>query len=192
MVGNDIIDIGETKRSTDWERPGFLQKIFTQKEQEIICASADPYITVWQLWSMKESAYKIVIQTGAERSFNPSRFECDLESLENGHVKMEDRTFKTTTKIDSNYIFTTASFGNSEIENRVFQIIEKGSEYQSAFMQEKVFKAFAKHNALKRSELKIQKTKIGIPKLFYKNKVLNRSFSITHHGKYGAYSIGLL
>ena len=192
MVGNDIIDIGETKRSTDWERPGFLQKIFTQKEQEIIYASADPFTTVWQLWSMKESAYKIVIQTGAERSFNPSRFECDLESLENGLVRMHDRTFKTTTKIDSNYVFTTASFGNSEFENRVFKIIEKGSEYQSAFMQEKVLKAFLKHNALKRSELKIQKTKTGVPKLFYKNKVLNRSFSIAHHGKYGAYSIGLL
>lgn len=189
MVGNDIIDIGETKRSTNWERPGFLQKIFTLKEQEIIRASADPFTTVWLLWSMKESAYKIVIQTGAERSFNPSRFECDLESLENGRVRMHDRTFKTTTKIDSNYVFTTAVLDDSEIKNCICKLAESNTAFQTKLMQEHVISAFAKQNSLNSTDLKIEKTKTGVPKLFHKNELLNTSFSISHHGKYGAYSI---
>jgi len=67
MVGNDIIDLGETRRSTNWERPGFVQKIFTPKEQGFINASADPFSIVWRLWSMKESAYKVFLQTGVDR-----------------------------------------------------------------------------------------------------------------------------
>lgn len=38
MVGNDIIDIAATKLSKDpkglgWQRPGFVEKIFTDSEQ---------------------------------------------------------------------------------------------------------------------------------------------------------------
>ena len=53
MVGNDIIDLNEARRSSNWERPGFVQKIFTAKEQSIIRDSIDPFTTVWHLWSMK-------------------------------------------------------------------------------------------------------------------------------------------
>ena len=61
MLGNDIIDINETRRTTNWERPRFIEKIFTFKEQRMITKSADPFTTVWHLWSMKESAYKVFI-----------------------------------------------------------------------------------------------------------------------------------
>ena len=189
MVGNDIIDICETKRSTNWERSGFLQKIFTQKEQEFIQDSANPFRAIWQLWSMKESAYKVFIQTGADPFFKPSRIECDVESIESGSVKIGHTSLKTNTTRNSNYIFTTAVIDDSEIENRVFQIVESGSKFQSVFMHEQVLSDFAKHNSLNRVELKIQKTGTGVPKLFYKNKPLKCSLSITHHGKYGAYSI---
>lgn len=189
MVGNDIIDINETRRSTNWERPGFLHKIFTPKEQLIITTSADPFTSVWQLWSMKESAYKVFIQAGGKRFFNPTKFECRLDSSINGQVKIDTITLKTCTLINVNYIFSTATINNSEIDTCIFQLTENDSKQQSNFMHQQLLNDFAKNNSLNCKELLIQKTKTGVPTLHYKNKPLNTSISITHHGKYGAYSI---
>ena len=189
MVGNDIIDINETRRSSNWERPGFIQKIFTTNEQHIINTSTDPFTTLWHLWSMKESAYKVFIQAGGNRFFNPTKIECRLESPQKGRVKINTTTVKTNTSINSNYIFSTASIDDLGIDTRIFQLSENNNKYQSYFMHQKVIKDFAKSNSLNCAELLIHKNKTGVPTLYYKNKPRNTSLSITHHGNYGAYSI---
>ena len=189
MVGNDIIEIDETRRSTNWERPGFIKKIFTRKEQRFINNSADSFITVWHLWSMKESAYKVFIQNGIDRFFNPLRIECSVDSLQNGQVRIDKTLIKTNTIINSNYIFTTAVLDRSDIETRIFNMMDINCKSQSIYMQEQVLRAFVKNNSLNFSKLEIHKTTTGVPALFYKNIRLNTSFSITHHGNYGAYSI---
>ncbi|MFT7208885.1 MAG: phosphopantetheinyl transferase (holo-ACP synthase) [Flavobacteriales bacterium] len=189
MVGNDIIDLGETRRSTNWERPGFIQKICTPKEQRFINASADPFTTVWRLWSMKESAYKVFLQMGADRFFNPSSIECEVDSLQSGRVTIAETVLKTNTSIQANYIFSTATLEESGVNNRVFELTETNSKYQSKFMHQQVLNDFAKSKSLDGSALLIQKSKTGVPSLQYKNKPLNTAISITHHGKYGAYSI---
>jgi len=189
MVGNDIIDINETRRSSNWERPGFIQKIFTTYEQHIIHTSTDPFTTLWHLWSMKESAYKVFIQAGGNRFFNPTKIECRLESPQKGQVKINTTTIKTNTSINSNFIFSIASIDDHVIDTHIFQLSENNNKYQSYFMHQKVIKDFAKSNSLNSIDLKIQKTQTGLPTLHYKNKTLNTSLSITHHGNYGAYSI---
>ena len=189
MIGNDIIDIYETRNSTNWERPGFMQKVFTTNEQQTINASADPFATVWHLWSMKESAYKVFIQGGGSRFFNPTKIECRLDSSKKGQVKIDNTILNTNTSINSNYIFSIATIGNYGIDTRIFQLTEYNSKYQSNFMHQQVLNDFAKSNSINCDELLIQKTKTGVPTLYLKNKLLNVSLSITHHGKYGAYSI---
>jgi phosphopantetheinyl transferase (holo-ACP synthase) len=189
VVGNDIIDISETRRSTNWERPRFLQKIFTTTEQDFINAAVDPFTTVWHLWSMKESAYKVFIQSGSDRFFNPSRIECTVDSLKSGQVKIGETSIKTETTTNSKYIFTTAVLDSSESDNCVFKLADSCFEFQSIYMQSQVLSAFSKNNSLDSTELRIQKTTTGIPTILHKNKPLNCSLSITHHGNYGAYSI---
>ena len=36
MIGNDIVDLVQARFQSNWKRKGFVQKIFTQKEQELI------------------------------------------------------------------------------------------------------------------------------------------------------------
>ena len=189
MVGNDIIDINETRRASNWERPRFMQKIFTLKEQSIIAASSDSFTTVWHLWSMKESAYKAFIQAGGNRFFNPTKIECSLDSSENGQAEIGTTILKTNTSIHSHYIFSTATVENSDIDTRVFQLTEDSIQQQSQFMHQQVLNDFAKNNSFNPADLLLHKTETGVPTLHYKNKALRTSLSITHHGKYGAYSI---
>lgn len=61
-VGNDIVDLNLAKTQSNWQRNGFLEKQFTQKEQQEIYNSKNPFLQVWQFWSMKEAAYKCYTQ----------------------------------------------------------------------------------------------------------------------------------
>lgn len=188
MIGNDIIDIEETRSTTDWEKPRFLQKICSATEQKIIRASDHPFLTVWQFWSMKESAYKVYIQAGGERFFNPSKIECRLSNFEIGEVKIGTMTLHTTTKINSAYIFTTATVNATPIKSEVFELTAVDQKHQSRFMHNQITTDFAKHHGLLASALTLKKTTAGVPLFSYKNKPLQAALSLSHHGLYGAYS----
>ena len=72
MIGNDVVDIQLAKIESNWQRKGYLDKIFTENEQIYISNSLEPDIAVWNLWTRKEAAYKIWnTQTGL-RKFNPT------------------------------------------------------------------------------------------------------------------------
>lgn len=193
MVGNDIIDIFETKRisssTVGWKRPGFVEKIFSSEEQMMISNSQDPFSTVWRLWSMKESAYKVYIQSGGERFYNPAKLECSVESLNLGSVSYDGLILKTNTVKNSDYIFSTAFSSTFDIDSKVVELPNVEAAQQSAFIRQQLLSEFSKVNSIKYSDLSIQKSQAGVPLIHFKNKPLHISISITHDGKYGAYSI---
>ena len=36
MIGNDVVDLELAKKESNWQRRGFLSKIFTKNEQRLI------------------------------------------------------------------------------------------------------------------------------------------------------------
>ena len=115
MIGNDVIDLSLTAAENNWRRSGYLQKIFTPREQDFIKNSENPDLTVWKLWSRKESAYKIFNRITGIRAYNPIRFEC-LDDLDLGIVCFENTLYWTQTELTENYIHTIAT---SEINDLV-------------------------------------------------------------------------
>ena len=89
MLGNDIVDLQLAAKQGNWRRKGYLQKIFTSQEQDLISNATDQNQIVWLLWSMKEAAYKIVTIEIGERFYSPRSFECFVDlsnSLGKGKV----------------------------------------------------------------------------------------------------------
>lgn len=190
MIGNDIIDIHETKLTSNWRRKGFLQKVFTPEEQEKISESADPFMTVWRMWSMKESAYKLYLQQDKARFFNPVKIVCEIISSAKGKVCIDELTMHTHTEIHSTYIFTTAFLRDSDcVENSIFHLPNKESHAQSEGTHQKIRHHIAAKNRFNIDQLHIRKTSQNIPELFYQEQKLPISFSLSHHGNYGAFSI---
>lgn len=187
MVGNDIIDCREAKRSSDWKRRGFLAKIFTKHEQSMIGDSDDPFNLVWQLWSMKEAAYKVFVQAGGERFYNPKRIECSLKGWI-GQVSVGTMVLKTQTLMNEEYILSTATINDSKVKTSVFKLSEFDNKWQSDFVREQLIKDFAECNGLDCSELLVKKMDNGVPRLYFKGIDLDVSVSLTHHGGYGGYS----
>ena len=157
MIGNDIIDIIQTRKESNWQRKGFIEKIYTTSEQLLIAKSANPEIMVWLLWSMKEGAYKIYNRQTKLRGFIPKKLECTVYSEQGnfcfGQVTCFENHYHTKTCLTNDFIHTIAV---SSI-NHLNQTIEMDNRKN------------------------IVKNEQGIPYLF-SNKF--QDVSISHHGRF--------
>lgn len=155
MIGNDIIDLEQAHQESNWKRKGFLEKIFTEKEQQMILSADDQEIMVWNLWSRKEAAYKIYNRQTKERLFIPRRITCSNVIFEKKHffgqVTIDRFTYFTRTEIQDFKIYTEA------VTNQL---------------------DFLRIRAIATDE--IYKDHHGIPNAV----VSNNPVSITHHGRY--------
>ena len=187
MIGNDIIDLKLAAIQSNWQRKGFLNKIFTEEEQYVILNSENSFQTVWLFWSMKESAYKIYVRKHKNRFFAPKKFNCKLISETKGIVYIEQQGYTTSSTIDDNYIFTQATIRNCpNLENGYFKV---ENEFQSQEVYKKLKETVSRKLNIPSAELLVKKDNIGIPKLYQNNKQLEILFSLSHHGNYGAYSL---
>jgi len=181
--------IEETRQTSDWTRHGYLDKVFTLSEQLLIAESSNAFTTVWRLWSMKESAYKVYIQSGGHRSYSPTKLECSIVNDRLGRVKIGKLTTTTSTDITSEYIYTTAAIELHNVSHSICKLGSLDIKAQSRALYNQLMDDYAKTHSLNRTQLTLRKTKTGQPQLYYNDSVMVTNLSLTHHGKYGAYSI---
>ncbi|MXO04942.1 4'-phosphopantetheinyl transferase superfamily protein [Flavobacterium sp. HBTb2-11-1] len=81
MIGNDIIDLAQSRIESNWQRKGFIEKLFIAEEQQYIKDYDKPEIMVWLLWSMKEAAYKIYNRQTKIREYSPKKLSCTLDFI---------------------------------------------------------------------------------------------------------------
>ena len=180
MIGNDVIDLSLAKKESNWQRKGFLKKLFSNDEQQLILEALNSFEMVWRLWSMKEAAYKIFTQQHSVRFFAPKKFECKLMLDLKGLVCYKNQKFYTTSIVNQQYIFTKA--GLTKEKN---SYSEMGSPDQIDTMIKDKLNLLT---GVKISGIKQKKSKNGAPSYYNKSTLLTSSCSISHHGKYGVYS----
>ena len=183
-IGNDIIDLKRAKTQSNWQRKGFLEKQFTQKEQGEILKSENPFLKVWLFWSLKEAAYKCYTQKVKKRFFAPQKFECSLISEEIGMVVFEGNTFYTTSIFSASYVYTIAR--ETKEETTFFSEIGLPNTIDSVLKIK-----LAAETGILAKEIEKRKTAVGAPLFYHQKKRVTNSCSISHHGNYGAYTFTL-
>jgi len=114
MIGNDVVDIELASKESNWQRSGFLDKLFMPHEQALINNAPVPEIVVWTLWSMKEAAYKIYNRQTKIRAFIPKHLQCFEERVHcNGWV------YHTKTSYTDSMIHTIATPSREELDKVV-------------------------------------------------------------------------
>jgi len=108
MIGNDIVDLDLARKESNWRRKGFLEKIFTSHEQQLIHDYLNPELMVWNLWSRKEAAYKIYNRKTGISGYFPWRLQCRYENEFSGTVAIDDFIFYTQTQITDSFIHSIA------------------------------------------------------------------------------------
>lgn len=186
MVGNDIVDIAYTKNNSNWERPRFLEKLFTPIEQQLIYSAKMPSIMVWRLWSMKEAAYKLYTQINPSRFYNPKGFECEINNTVN-IVRFTDFTCYVETKTTSDYIISEARLDTQLMTSKVIKLTNSNPKTQSKIIREKTIDFVANQLNKSKKDIKILSSEFGVPIVKIDSKEL--SISLSHHGHYGAFAI---
>ena len=139
MVGNDIVDIAKVTKDSDWQRPRFLDKLFTLKEQHIIYTSNNPSFMVWQLWSMKEAAYKLYTQINPSRFYNPKGFECEIRD-KRGFVTFKTFRCYVETKVTPDYIISEARLEIKSMTSKVIKFKSSEPKSQSEVIRKETLK----------------------------------------------------
>jgi len=189
MIGNDIIDIEWCRIESNWQRKGFMQKVFHVEEQEIIRNIDDPFTVVWRMWSMKESAYKLYLQYDKKRALNPSSFICRFSSPAKGTVTIDGFTILTNSMVHPDYIFTVATQSNNIlVNNTVFHLPNTTHHTQQQITHQKVLEVIAEKHNWEINDLRIRKTDQNIPTIYYMDENLQIPISLSHHGHFGGFS----
>lgn len=190
MIGNDIVDLEVAAMESNWKRPGFLQKLFQKFEQESINTTSNPSRMVWTLWAMKEAAYKAHYRRyNLSRRFNPLQFHCSFSKVEksfaSGNVEIGESRYVTKTEFGENYLHCIAvSSGEIKHFSRILPA--------KVTLKEKLIKDLSHIKDLSAEKMSIKKNSYKIPYFTYDEKVLNYPFSLSHHGKFAAYTVALM
>ena len=159
MIGNDVIDIKQSRQESNWQRNGFLEKLFTDKEKFLISNASDSEIMVWILWSMKEAGYKIYNRQTKIRAYIPKKLSCTIVSQDDnyfyGKVNCLENIYYTKTIVCKEKIHTTAATSLEDLNN--IREIEKNG---------------------------IFKDNNGIPYLQHSLSAIPQDVSISNHGRF--------
>ena len=156
MIGNDVIDMLQSRKESNWRRKGFIEKIYTLDEQLLISNALDTEIMVWILWSMKEAAYKVYNRQTKIREYIPKKLICTITSQDHhtitGKVTCSGQTYYTQTVFSPDHIHTIAviHFGDLnkviEIEKKTTSKDEKGLPYLSNTLQNTIQDVSVSHH----------------------------------------------
>jgi phosphopantetheinyl transferase (holo-ACP synthase) len=191
MTGNDIVDIELAAAESNWKRKGFIEKIFTQREQQYIKDAIAPAEMIWKLWSMKESAYKIYTRQYGGRFFAPQQFNCTLLSATTGFVTFNNISYRTKTITAKKYVYSIArpiKLKNTKLVNCTLHLPEMPESNQQQFIYKKIIDYYNSIKSTVNKNIMLAKDKNGIPFLYCDNN-LQVPVSITHHGRFAAFTI---
>lgn len=193
MIGNDIVDLERARVESNWQRSGFLGKLFTADEQRLIHSSTDPGTMVWTLWSMKESAYKLIVRQMDRPFFAPRKLVCYVTQSDHhtlaGSVFYQQE-YTVTAVMTPRYVASVALAAPNKIpfahQIVTFDSIDYQYQHERIRHSLKQFLSSKMPNPV--SDIVIHKNDIGVPSVTLNNG-LCIPVSLSHHGHFGAFAI---
>lgn len=179
MIGNDIVDLKTANRESNWQRSGYLQKIYTSEEQFLILNSKNSELMLWVIWSIKESVYKANFRKNPVYEYAPLNFK--ISNLNQKHdcitakTEFQKSIYYTTTQINRGFIHSMACEFEKDLDNINKIEVE---DYSENYIED------LKANKLISSSEDIKKDEFGIPMLLNLKNNLQFPLSISHHGRY--------
>jgi len=195
MIGNDIVDLQLAARESNWQRPGFLQKLFSSREIHDIQSAEDPNRMVWLYWSMKETAYKCISRMVSKRFYAPIQLICALESHSKGQVTGTVRYGKlqihTISDVTEEYISTFTKHPDINTYHETLQMSLPEVANASQTLRHKITSFLSANMAIPTTGFAIIKDNLGIPSLRDLKKGNTFPISISHHGHFGSFTLPL-
>lgn len=172
MVGNDLVYLQKAAAESNWKRKGFLEKLCSRDEQQLIWEAKDSFLLFWIMWTMKESVYKIINRQTGIRNYAPAALQCKNIQLNpegaRGTVNYQGQSFSTLTTVQHNLVHSIAVLAAAEFAKVKVLQLNYHKNYMEDFNQSS-------------TSYQIDK-KDGLPEMTNRLSGLKHAISISHHG----------
>ena len=175
MIGNDLVDLKQAALESNWHRKGYLDKICTLKEQQLILNAKEPAGMMWLIWSIKEAAYKIENRLTKKRFYAPKEFSCEYLSFDNkqasAEVNYKGKTYYTQSGIESHKLHSIAFLNTTDYQAIHIHHLAYSDKYIQEF------------NIISHEYL-LSKDKEGLPFVYSVKTGQRYVASVSHHGEF--------
>lgn len=192
----------------------FVNRVFTQSEQELIVGSAKPDTMVWALWAGKETAYKIINKCHLSASSAPRLYIVHLDQREGScrSVDFPEAGSTVSGSVDTPYgsvsikIFITSDYVHcigstsslEELDSLVWHVdrispdSELISDYESTFVRKALKKRLLAYCNRDEQDINIRREKgphgLGPPFVCINGTPAEIDISLSHDGVFTAYA----
>lgn len=108
MIGNDVVDLGDSETSAEMLHPRFDARVFDPSELHALRDATSPERRRWIFWAAKESAYKAAKQLDPFVVFSPVRFVVTLDDDLRGRVVHAGREFQVRIDVEGDALHAVA------------------------------------------------------------------------------------
>lgn len=175
MLGNDIVDLERANLESNWQRKGYLTKVCTAEEQQLVLNAADPSSTLWIIWTMKEAAYKVINRLTGQRNYAPVTLACQhLQITQNeacAQVMQGKFRILVKTVIHPHFIHSTAVVHESDFH----ALTMYRNSYDTNYLQQ--FNAQCE-------TYQLIKNAAGLPEMIHRDTGKKHLATVSHHGQY--------
>ena len=184
MIGNDIVDLGDSESRTEERHPRFDERVFDPSELHALSQAPSVEQMRWILWAAKESAYKAARRHQRETIFSPRRFVVNLDHELRGSVRVGDRYYEVQVDLDGSCIHAVVA-GSVLCEDTIWGTRRLSDERGDPSQQVREFAIESVARRLEVSDGDVRVTHSGrIPELRIRGRSQPAALSLSHHGAY--------
>jgi len=109
LAGNDIVDLSHHSTHEKWRDHRFVARVCSADEQQCIQSASDPNLTLWKIWSAKETLFKIVSKLQTPPVFSHKKFIITLlDGNRMAHATYHDCTIEVQFIVKNNVLHAGA------------------------------------------------------------------------------------
>jgi phosphopantetheinyl transferase (holo-ACP synthase) len=194
FIGNDIIALNESFNSRSFSNTRYYNKISDIAERELLSIVGHDSSAI--LWSLKESAYKVICKLCSPVPFNPKHFrlldiaeknlfwDSKIEYV-NGKIVLSGKSF-----VCSNYIHSwVMPFEQDQLKlkSKVIAFGTTDKEQNSREIKHILKNELANFFGMSSKQIIISKNQYEIPYVIFEGEFLP-DISLSHDGEYAAYA----
>jgi phosphopantetheinyl transferase (holo-ACP synthase) len=187
-LGNDVVDLNEVPRNGERYYQRLIQSAFIPEELDDLPAHLSLQLKCALLWSAKEAAFKSIKKLKLVSDFTPKdihvrflRFDLS-EAIGRVHAYGTDLHLRVA--FNENWVHTLTQLRDDLLE--ASQVVACDANYLAQFTE-------VRNAALRDFAMadEVAKSTEGVPILKARGKKLSNELSLSHHGHFAAYAIGL-
>ena len=195
LVGNVVVDMRATESQPEALHPRFDARVFSAGEREALGASGSPHSLRWSLWAAKESSYKVAKKLDSAVRFLPRDFLVRRIAKEWALVIHETGSFDVRLERTDEWVHAVATLTAARAVSTAHPIsggierLETPGADASRSVRELACAALASRMDLPPGQVRIAAER-GIPVAIWRNRRLLVDLSLSHHGRFVAWTCG--